>query len=253
MRDVPVCLCQWYHARRQGGASRLAERALGDIPEEQRAHLRIETVFSRLEFISAIRGWYQTSSNTQCLLLVAHGVQNDAGEWVGIGSTIEDEPVTDEDCIEWAEFWKVVVAAKTKPPGLRLVGCRTAEAVKAFVPPLLTRRDNNPSLIGVTEVVTGKTRRSAYDLAMQLLQNIHNRSLFLDQEVEELQKKFPQARGYYPVVALEDMPPRYVAADQMNDEFGMSFRQYLDHENEWLARRSQHRRRRAGQKRAGGN
>lgn len=238
MRDVPICLCQWYHARKRDGAKRLAQRGLKEIPEERRPHIQIETVFSRLEFIEAIRGWYETSNNTQYLLIVAHGFQDDAGQWAGIGSS-PDETVTEEESIEWAEFWRVVVAAKTKPPALLLVGCKTSEAVNAFVPPLLTQRKNNPHLIGLTEEVTSKTTLHVYRLAKWLLQNIHDLGPYLDEEFKELQQDFPKARLYYPVVALEGKPPRYVAADQMEKELAMSFREYLAFENQWLAEQSQ--------------
>ncbi len=244
MRDVPVCLCQWYHTRERDAAKRLAARALRDVPENQRAHLRIETVFSRLEFIKAIRGWYETSGNTQYLLIVAHGVENRRGHWIGIGSSPGDDPVGKAQRITWAEFWKEIVTTKTKPPALLLVGCKTSEAVNTFVPPLLTRRENNPYLIGLTEVVSRQTRPQAYRLAVQLLQNIHERSLFLDEEVDSLREEFPTARLFYPVVALKRQPPRYVPEDRMEAELGLSFRQYLDHQNKWLAARWQKRHRR---------
>ena len=48
-------------------------------------------------------------------------------------------------------------------------------------------------------------------------------------------EEFPDARLFYPVIALKAQLPRFVATDEMEAELGMTFREYLDHQNQWLA------------------
>ncbi len=66
-----------------------------------------------------------------------------------------------------------------------------------------------------------------------LLKNTH-RKLFIDQEWKLIRKKFPTARFYYPVIAIRGQRARYVDIDKMKTEIGMTFKAYLELENDFL-------------------
>ena len=192
-----------------------------------------------MKFIKTISDWHHDSTNTQYLLIVAHGAKNKQDEWIGIGSSPDGVQLQRQDRIEWRDFWNVMVKRK-KLTGMSLIGCKTAEAAKAFTP-MLTKRANNPYLIALAETVSRRTRRKTRALAVALLENTH-RKLFLDRAWELIREQFPTARLYYPVIAIRGQSARYVDVDKMQSEIEMSFKAYLKLENAWLGERY-HRRR----------
>ena len=239
MKNEAICLCQWYHTWANDRMDRSIKKALQGIDSEKRAHIRARVIDSRRNFIKTISEWHRDSTNTQYLIIVAHGAKNAQGEWIGIGSSPEGMQLERQGRIEWRDFWNVVVKGK-KLTGMSLIGCKTAEAAKAFTP-LLTKRANNPYLIGLAETVSGRALVKARQLSEMLLENTH-RGLFLDEEWELIHQKFPTARLYYPVIAIRGQSARYVDVDKMATEIGMSFKAYLKLENDWLGERYHNRR-----------
>jgi hypothetical protein len=218
---------------------RSIKESLQGIDREKRAHIRAKVIDSRRSFIETISDWHHDSTNTQHLIIVAHGVKNEQDEWIGIGSSADRMELERQDRIEWREFWNVVVKHK-KLTAMCLIGCKTAEAARAFTP-MLTKRANNPYLIGLAETASGRAIVKARRLAEVLLENAH-RGLFLDKEWELIRENFPAARLYYPVVAIYGKRARYVDVDKMETEIGMTFKAYLEFENDWLMERYRKRR-----------
>lgn len=239
MKNEAICLCKWYHTNSKNSINRFIDRSRRHIRDEKRAHIRAEVVESRACFVKSINNWYRDSSNTQYLFIVAHGVVNEQGEWIGIGSSPPGQGVGRQDQIGWRDLWNVV-AKRKKLNSINLIGCKTAEAARAFSP-MLTKRANNPHLTVLAETVSDNALRQAYALATALLEKAHH-GLPLDEEWQLTRLEFPKARLYYPVIAIHGRPAAYVDVDEMDTEVGMSFEEYLSIENTYLRDRYHKRR-----------
>lgn len=226
MTNEPIMLCYWYDS----GGPRTVQAVLrrANIPAE----VRVKYIRTTTQFRREIADWYAASTNTQYLIVVAHGIQEEgSSEWIGIGIDGGSNQF-----ITWADLWQLAVRPKKKPPQLTLLGCHSVDAAKQLQQSL-TARWNNPVLIGLDAVVNDKTIISVVRLAIQILKNIPKISITLDKELATLRPIFPHVKLYHPV-KVDRSPRRYVDSETMQAEIGMSYRKYLDSVNTAMARES---------------
>lgn len=87
----PICLARWYHANDVQSPERIADSAWRDTPEAERPDVHTIVATNRREFENGIRGWFDANENTQYLVTASHGILDDSGVAVGIGSVAQGQ------------------------------------------------------------------------------------------------------------------------------------------------------------------
>lgn len=237
MKDQPILICYWFDA----GSSRTVDAVIRR--SQTPADVRVAKVETPVEFLQAIADWYESSNNTQHLIVVSHGIHDEnLDEWIGLGLGSDDGQF-----LPWNELWDAVVRPRRKPPRLVLLGCCSSEAAD-HLQSSLTPRWNNPPIIGLSAVVSEDTMLSVNRAAVQLLSNMSNLAVTLDTELDTLRPIFADVRMHHSV-RLARRRPRYVDVDVIEQETHMTYREYLEWENQEIRReveRRNERRRKRG-------
>jgi hypothetical protein len=213
----PIALIQWLKPNEYRETKVALAKFAGEV------NMYHSDVLTKEAAAHALQTWFQQSAgNTQYCFLGAHGITDQAGTAIGIGSSGRTG-----EFVTWQELWDWYAQCELEG-GLWLGACKSSDAAAALSPFIAGKPQLAiPHIYGFSESIYPS---EIQQILLKLLEftSIDN-PLCLDEELAQLRAAVPGTKIelYYPAATLTGSS-EYVSVDEMLEKTGVTFRQLLE-------------------------